>query len=244
MKYLFNDISINYINYGNKKGKDVILLHGWGQNIEMMKPVGDLLSKDYNIYIIDLPGHGLSDEPTYAWQHSDFVEALNKMFKSLKIKKPILIGHSFGGEISLLYASIYDVDKLIVLDSPFRPIIKKLSLKTRILKFAKKIPVLNKLEDFAKKHIGSKEYRTATPVMREILVNSVNNDLTNDVKKITAPTLIIWGELDDTVPLDDAYALEKLIKDAGVVVYDGCTHYAYLERLNQTINILKSFLGG
>ena len=68
--------------------------------------------------------------------------------------------------------------------------------------------------------------------------------MNKDVKKITSPTLIIWGELDDTVPLEDAYALEKLISDAGVVVYDGCTHYAYLERLNQTINILKSFLGG
>ena len=64
------------------------------------------------------------------------------------------------------------------------------------------------------------------------------------MKKIKCPTLIVWGTLDSEVPIEEAYELEKLIKDAGVVVYDGCTHYAYLERLNQTISVLKSFIGG
>lgn len=244
MKYLYKDMEINYTNYGNSKGKDLVLLHGWGQNIEMMRPVGNGLDKDFNIYIIDLPGHGNSSTLSEALQIVDFVEFLREMFKDLKIKNPILIGHSFGGEISLLYASKYEVDKVVVFDSPFRPIIKKLSLKTKILKFAKRIPGLNKLENFAKRHMGSEEYRSATPVMRETLVNSVNTDLTEDMKKIKASTLIIWGTLDDAVPLEDAYDLEKLIKDAGVVEYDGCTHYAYLERLPQTINVLKNFLGG
>lgn len=244
MKYLVNDVEINYINYGNKSGRDVVLLHGWGQNIEMMKPLGDGISSEYNIYIIDLPGHGNSSEPKFAWRLIDYAEALNKMFKELKIKKPVLVGHSFGGEISLLYSSMYEAEKVVVLDSPFRPIIKKLSLKTKILKTAKKIPVLSKFENFAKKHIGSTEYKMATPIMREILVNSVNTDLTDEVKKIKIPTLIIWGTNDDTVPLEDAYALEKLISDVGVIPYEGCTHYAYLERLGQTINILKSFIGG
>ena len=244
MKYSFNNVDINYINYGNKSGKDVVLLHGWGQNIQMMRPLGDGLSKNYNVYIIDLPGHGLSNEPDFAWEHLDFVKALNAMFKSLKIKKPVLVGHSFGGELSLLYASLYDVEKVVVLDSPFRPIIKKLPLRTRILKIAKKMPFLKRFEEFAKRHLGSQEYRNATPIMRDILVKSVNNDLTEDVKKIEASTLIIWGECDDTVPLEDAYELEKLIKDAGVVVYERCSHYAYLERLGQTINVIKTFIGG
>lgn len=244
MKYLINDVEINYINYGNKKGTNVVLLHGWGQNIEMMKPIGDGLEKDYNIYIIDLPGHGSSLEPKFAWRIIDYVNALNAMFKDLKIKKPVLVGHSFGGEVSLLYSSMYEVEKVVVLDSPFRPIIKKLSLKTKVLKLAKKVPGLNKLEGFAKKHMGSTEYRTATPIMREILVNSVNTDLTDEVKNIKVPTLIIWGTNDDTVPIEDAYDLEKLIDDAGLIPYEGCTHYAYLERLGQTINILKNFIGG
>ena len=93
------------------------------------------------------------------------------------------------------------------------------------------------------KHIGSTDYRNATPRMREILVLTVNLDITEDVKKIKCPTLIVWGTLDEAVPIERAYELEKLIPDAGVVVYENCTHYAYLERLNQTINVLNSFLG-
>ena len=38
--------------------------------------------------------------------------------------------------------------------------------------------------------------------------------------------------------------LEKIIKDAAVIEYEGCSHYAYLERLNQTVNVLRSFIGG
>ena len=78
--------------------------------------------------------------------------------------------------------------------------------------------------------------------MREILVKTVNYDITNEVPKIQCPTLIIWGTEDEALPVEEAYELEKLIPDSGVVIYEGCTHYAYLERLNQTIRVLDSFL--
>jgi pimeloyl-ACP methyl ester carboxylesterase len=149
-----------------------------------------------------------------------------------------------GGKISILYSSKYNVKKLVLLASPFKKEIKKDSLKTKMLKTAKKIPVLNKLEGFAKKRIGSTDYRNASETMRKILVNHVNQDVSEDAKKISCPTLIIWGTEDKAVPIERAYELEKLIKDSGVVVYEGCTHYAYIERLGQTIGVLRSFLGG
>ena len=239
-----NDVDINYIRYGDNNGEDVVLLHGWGQNIEMMKPIGNPLSKEFNVTIIDLPGYGESSEPPFPWEVSDYVDALKKLLDELKIDNPILIGHSFWGKISLLYASMYKVKKLVLFGSPFKQEITKLSLKTKILKALKKVPVLNKLEGFAKRHVGSEDYRNASDIMRKVLVNTVNLDITEQVKKIEAPTLIVWGTLDEAVPLERAYELESLIKDAGVVVYENCTHYAYLENLNQTINILYSFLGG
>ena len=239
-----NDVDINYIRYGDNNGEDVVLLHGWGQNIEMMKPIGNPLSKEFNVTIIDLPGYGESSEPPFPWEVSDYVDALKKLLDELKIHNPILIGHSFGGKISLLYASMYKVNKLVLFGSPFKQEITKLSLKTKILKALKKVPVLNKLEGFAKRHIGSDDYRNASDTMRKVLVNTVNLDITEEVKKIKCPTLIVWGTLDEAVPVQRAYELESLIEDAGVVIYENCTHYAYLENLNQTINILYSFLGG
>lgn len=244
MQKNINNCDINYIRYGNTKGEDVVLLHGWGQNIEMMKPIGNALEKEFNITIIDLPGYGESSEPPFPWEVSDYVDAIKKLLEEEKIDNPILIGHSFGGKISLLYSSMYKVKKLVLFGSPFKREIEKQSIKTKILKSLKKVPILNKLEGFAKKHIGSADYRNATDTMRKVLVNTVNLDITENIKKIKAPTLIIWGSLDEAVPLKRAYELESLIKDAGVVVYENCTHYAYLENLGQTINILYSFLGG
>lgn len=242
--YKVNNVNINYINYGSKEGKDIVFLHGWGQNIQMMKMLADPLSKENNIVIVDLPGFGESTEPTHDWMVDDYVEAIKSLLESLKIKKPILVGHSFGGKISLLYSSKYEVEKLVVLGSPYKKEIEKLSLKTKMLKAAKKVPVLNKLEGFAKKHIGSTDYRNASEIMRKILVNTVNYDISSNLSKIKCPTLIIWGTNDEAVPIEDAYELEKIIKDAAVIEYEGCSHYAYLERLNQTVNVLRSFIGG
>lgn len=236
------DTKINYIRYGNKKGKSIVFLHGWGQNIAMMKPVADPFEENFDLIIVDLPGYGESDEPPYAFTVNDYVECIKGLLDELKIKNPILVGHSFGGKISLLYASMYEVEKLVLFASPFKQEVTKLSLKTRTLKKLKKVPVINKLEGFAKKHIGSTDYRNASPLMREILVGTVNLDITEEVKKIICPTIIIWGTNDEAVDIKRAYELENLIKDAGLIIYENCTHYAYLENLGQTINVLNSFL--
>lgn len=237
----YKNTNINYIRYGNINSQTVVLLHGWGQNIEMMKPVGDNLT-DYDVIIIDFPGHGKSEEPKEIWDLIDFTNMIHELLKSLNIDNPILIGHSFGGKISLLYASMYQTKKLILFGSPFKVKKNPNSLKIKILKKLKQIPGLNKLAETMKKHIGSTDYRNASPMMRNILVKHVNTDITEDVKKIKCPTIIIWGTNDIAVPIEDAYELETLINDSAVIPYEGCTHYAYLERINQTVSIIRNFI--
>lgn len=234
------DVDINYIEYG--EGDDIVLLHGWGQNIEMMKPVGDKLNG--HIIILDLPGYGESSEPPNVWTIYDYVECVHEFLNSIGVKNPIMMGHSFGGKISLAYASKYKVKKLVLFASPFKKGVEKMPLKTKILKAAKKIPLLNKLEGFAKKHIGSTDYKNASEMMRKILVETVNLDIREDVKKIKCPTFIFWGTNDEAVPVEDAKELESLIPDAGLVIYEGCTHYAYLEMLPQVIKVIRIFLEG
>lgn len=242
MKIKIRGVEMNYVRYGNSINP-ILFLHGWGQNIEMMKPIADPLQDTHEIIIVDLPGYGESTEPLEAWTVQDYVDCIHEFVEMLKLENPILVGHSFGGKISLLYASQYSVSKMVLFASPFKKEIQKLSLKTRTLKALKKVPGLNKLENFAKKHIGSTDYRQASPKMREILVNTVNFDITEDVKKIKCSTLIVWGTFDDAVPVERAYELEQLIPDAGVVIYEEATHYAYLEYLNKSISILRNFLG-
>jgi len=236
------DLYINYIQYGNKKGKDVVLLHGWGQNIEMMDPIGKGLSKDFHITILDLPGFGKSSEPSYGYTVYDYYEVLSEFLDKLKIKNPILVGHSFGGRLSIIYAAKKKVEKVVLLAAPFKRSTKKNSFKVKLLKFMKKVPIIKELEHYMKTKIGSTDYRNASPTMRSVLVNTVNEDLTEYLKQIEVPTILIWGDLDTAVSVEDARYAETIMKDAALIVYEGCTHYAYLERINQTINILNSFL--
>ena len=56
MKINIQNIEVNYIQYG--EGKDIVLLHGWGQNIQMMKPLSDAFCDKFRITILDFPGFG------------------------------------------------------------------------------------------------------------------------------------------------------------------------------------------
>lgn len=238
----YRGIKINYKDFGNKKRSPIVYLHGWGQNIEMMEPIAKPFVETHRLVILDLPGFGKSEEPEDSWTLDEFVEMLKSFLEYLNIDKPSLIGHSFGGKISLLYASKYDVEKLILLSSPYKVKMKKPPLKVRILKKFRNIPGLGKIAEKMKNKMGSTDYRNATPIMRNILVKHVNTDLTDTARQIKCPTFIIWGSEDADVPVADAYELERLIPNSGLSVYEGCSHYAYLERLGQTNAIIESFI--
>lgn len=235
------DVNINYTFQDIGSKTTLVLLHGWGQNIEMMEPIGNRYLDKFNVLIIDLPGFGKSSEPPYAWTVYDYVECIKKLIDSLKLSKIILIGHSFGGRLSLIYSSLYKVEKLVCLASPYCKEIKKLPLKTRIYKKVKKIKGLSWLANIMKNLIGSTDYKNSSEIMRGVLVQSINVEMEEDVKKIKCPTLLVWGTEDTAVPIKRAYELEKLIKDSAVIPYEGATHYAYLERLNHLITVLDSF---
>lgn len=240
MKINIDNVEINYTQYGNENGKDILLLHGWGQNIEMMKPIGDNFQEKFRISILDLPGFGESDEPKSAWKMTDYEKMLGEFIKKTKIKKPIIIGHSFGGRLAIKYSATNSIEKLVLFGSPCIRKQEELSLSVKILKGLKKIPGLNEFGEYMKKYIGSRDYKAASPIMRETLVQVVNEDLSKCAKEIEEPTLLIWGENDTEAPIEDAKELEKIMPDAALITLPG-THYAYLENLGQVINILNNF---
>lgn len=239
MKIKINGVEINYIQYG--EGKDILLLHGWGQNIEMMKPIGDNLCSKCRVTILDFPGFGESDEPLSAWTIDDYSNMLEKFVKELKIKKPILMGHSFGGRVAIRYSAHNPIEKLVLFGSPCIRTEKELPLSVKILKGIKKLPGMNRLGEYMKKYIGSRDYKAASPIMRQTLVNVVNADLSMYAKDIEEPTLLIWGEYDDEAPVDEAKLLEGIMVDAALIILPG-THYAYLENLPRVISILDNFI--
>ena len=234
-------LDINYLDFGNKKGDAIVLLHGWGQNIEMMRMLGEPFKENYRIIVIDFPGFGKSSEPKKVMDVGDYTSIVEKLLKNLKIENPILVGHSFGGRVSVKFASRNKVKKVILLSPALRGHDKK-GLKTKVLKFLKTVPGIKNLEGWAKDHIGSRDYKAASPIMKQVLVKTVNEDMSLDAKKIKVPTILIYGDMDSEVPEEDTKEYEKLIEDCGLILYEGCSHYAYLEKLNQTISIIGNFI--
>ena len=92
-----------------------------------------------------------------------------------------------------------------------------------------------------KKHMGSEDYRKASGVMRDVLVKTVNQDLSDFARKIKCSCLLIWGDKDEAVPLSCAKELDNLLSDSALIVLPG-SHYCYLENLHQVINILNNFI--
>ena len=238
MKIKIQDVNVNYIQYG--EGKDILLLHGWGQNIEMMKPLGDNFSNRFRITILDFPGFGESDEPQTAWTIDKYSLMLEDFIKELKIKKPIVVGHSFGGRVAIRYSARNPIEKLVLFGSPCIRIAENLSWSVKFLKKIKTLPGMNDIGEYMKKYIGSRNYKAASPIMRQTLVEVVNEDLSKYAREIEEPTLLIWGEYDNEAPVSDARELEKIMIDAALIIIPG-THYAYLENLGQVVNILNNF---
>ena len=238
MKIKIQGLNVNYIQYG--EGKDIVLLHGWGQNIEMMKPLGDSFKDRFRITILDFPGFGESEEPKEFWNIDKYSDLLEEFLKELKIKKPIVIGHSFGGRVAIRFSARNPIEKLVLFGSPCIRVQEELSLSVKFLKKLKTLPGMNDLGEYMKKYIGSRDYKAASPIMRQTLVEVVNEDLSKYAREIEEPTLLIWGEHDTEAPVSDAKELEKIMIDAALIVLPG-THYAYLENLNQVVSILNNF---
>ena len=96
--------------------------------------------------------------------------------------------------------------------------------------------------DKARRHYGSADYNAASPIMRQTLVKVVNEDLQHLMPNVTAPALLVWGTADDATPLSDAKIMEKLMPEAGLVTFEGAGHYSFIERRDQFLRVIASFM--
>lgn len=243
------DMKINYVVSG--EGKDVVILHGWGCEIKTVQPIHKFLEKYFKVYSLDLPGFGGSDEPQYPFGGADYARVVDGFLKQLNIDNPILIGHSNGGRTSIHLAAKRKVNKLILVDSsgikPKRSLNYYVKVYTyKAMKNIFNLPLLRqhkeKMMEKYKKKVGSSDYKNASGVMQSTLVKLVNEDARDLLPQIKVPTLLIWGEKDTATPVGDAKIMEKMIPDAGLVVFKNASHYSYLDNLNQFLIVVKEFL--
>jgi len=242
-------IKINYRRTG--EGTPIILMHGWGCDSTTLGLFERVASEHNEVFNIDLPGFGKSEEPDGPWNVEEYVQMLEEFVAALGINNPVILGHSFGGRVAILYASRNPVKKLVLVDAagvkPRRSL--KYYLKVYSFKLAKRIyPALvgrekaNEIIGQMRSRRGSYDYNNCSPTMRRVMVNVVNTDLRRYMPLISAPTLLIWGENDTATPIRDARIMEKLIPNTGLVSFPGAGHFSFVDNPYQSAAEFRRFI--
>jgi len=234
-------------------GTPLLILHGWGSNSGRWQRVTDLLRKqEIEALVLDLPGFGIVSSPKRPWTRDDYINWIFQKAKERNWEKFNLLGHSFGGGLSVKIAVAFPekVEKLI-LCAP--AIIRRKRLKTylfyQLAHIGKKIfsfSGLKKLEPYAQRLIyklaGSRDYYVADGVMKETMKKLGDENLEDLLAKIKAPTLIIWGKKDDVLPLRDAQELKEKIEGAELKIISEAKHSPHREAPEELAEIISQFV--
>jgi pimeloyl-ACP methyl ester carboxylesterase len=207
---------------------DLIILHGWGRTSDALRPLAQLLRNTTRPTLIDLPGFGKSDIPPDVWSSFDFADRIAEHMDSQGIAKSDFLGHSFGGKVALSMTLKYPerVNRLILIASSGLPrqrtllqTLRRMAIRSGAF-LCKKIDAFCGTSFYKEKFIptfASIDYKSAGP-MRNILVKSVNEDLSCKLQHVKAPTLLLWGENDTETPQDIAANFHRGIANSTLVM--------------------------
>lgn len=251
MNIEINGLNINYETVGD--GKEILLLHGWGSSLNAYSFIMNTFKDRYKLTAVDLPGFGKSDMLSSPWTVDDYCDFVLEFIKKINIKDPVYIGHSFGGRLIIKLSGLKRINpkKIILLDAAGIKHKKTIKQKVRQTTFKTVKKVLSvklwknacePLMDKARNYFGSADYNNAPPVLRQTLVNTVNEDLTCYLDSIDASTLLIYGENDTATPVSDAEIMNSRIKDSGLCIIKNAGHFSFIDKPYEVNAILKSFL--
>ncbi len=228
--------TLGALHYKRHKGdgKTIVFLHGFGASVLSWKRAMELLPSDYNVYLIDLLGHGLSDAPEIDYTVKAQAETLWEFFEAENLSGFYLVGHSYGGWIAAYYTSKYSIAGLVLEDA------------TGLKEAFDQIVAAGREEEFKKTFFklamgfaGNKEY-----VVRSILDSDFNEDqLTDDVlAEISEPTLIIWGSRDIMLSPENAKLFKSKIKNSTIDIISGAGHDGHYTNPQEFVDYLIGFV--
>jgi pimeloyl-ACP methyl ester carboxylesterase len=246
MQTVAKNVLINYEVVNPIGEKTILILHGWGRDLREWLPFSSRLPSDYKVVLLDLPGFGGSTLLQYTKRASrDYAILVKDFMSKLKIKNPIIIGHSFGGKVAVLLESETRLSSTLFLLAPSGIINKDFASRCKVFlaKLIKPVAILfgkgftNTLVDL----FSSPDYREAGP-RKELFKKIVKEDITSFAKKVRAKTIIIWGENDAEVPISSAKKLNKLIPNSVIRIVWGSGHDPHLNQPDKLLGILLDYL--
>ena len=241
----------------NAAAPTLLLLHGWGCDGSIFSFIEDGFRDSASLLTVDFPGHGKSGEPPVAWGVGDYGEQLAILLEELGIDKVSIIAHSFGGRVAIYLASQHPqlIHQMVITGGAgIKPPVSERQSKRQkrykryqafLNKLKKCKPIAGLVEKWQaalRRRYGSADYNRLSENMRKTFVKVVSEDLYPRLKDIQSPTLLIWGSEDTETPLWMGQQMEQQIPDAGLVVFEGRTHFAFIEEWQRFLVIVKSFL--
>ncbi len=227
--------------------KAIVLLHGWGNRApEKLKPLGEKLKLlGWKPEILSLPGFGNSPEPPFPFSLTDYSAWVVGEIKARRVQRPVLFGHSLGGQISAfinIHGMLPTISGLVLCESAairpspslFRQLIKKTSqiTPTVLKKYARPW--------FKQINLNS-DYHQASEIMKKTLIKVLAEDLTQELHRINSKTLIIWGENDRTIPLSLGRKTQELISGSTLKVIPSASHSLPYTHFLEISNLINEF---
>lgn len=262
----FIDIDGLKVHYRDEGTGPVLLcLHGIQSSLHTWDGWVKVMNNKYRIIRIDLPGWGFTGPSNFGYKEDKTVAFLKKFIDAMEIKKLYLAGNSYGGFLAWNFTRDYPdiVEKLILIDAggyPCKPPLPVILLTTPIIRnFATVITPKFIVADFAKSAYGNKSRVTQETIDRYYNLMMYDGNRKESVKfmlearrhlqteptgvnTIKVPTLILWGRLDNWIPLSVMDRFKKDIPHARVIVYDGAGHIPMEEIPEVTAKDADTFL--
>ncbi|MFL6493509.1 MAG: alpha/beta fold hydrolase [Nitrososphaera sp.] len=254
-----NGYRIRYLEDGPPDGKILILLHGIGASAERWSRVFPTLSRDYRVIAPDIIGFGYSDKPAVEYTMDFFIDFFRSFLDNLGISKASIIGSSLGGHVATEFAIRFPqmVEKLVLV-SPAGMMRRSNPTLDRYI-MAALYPEHQRVYEAFSEMVYDPNTVNQETVMDFLNRMSLSNAkyafmstlvgiryaprLTGRLSSITAPTLLMWGENDTTIPLAEyAHQYNGIPNMKEVVVIKKCRHIPHVEKPVTFNRILLKFL--
>lgn len=214
----------------------IVILHGWNLSASHFESlINELKARKFKVYCPDLPGFGQMQKPSKSLFLSDYVTYVEQYLKTNKLKDSILIGHSFGGRISIKLAAYNNtkIKSLILAGVPgINPVPRaKVVFFIALSKIGNtlfSIPILSSFKNPARKILyklaRASDFYNTDVALAQTFKNIVAEDLSHLLADIKVPTLLLWGANDNIVPIEIASRMSKLIPHAQFSIIPNARH--------------------
>jgi len=250
-------VRLHYVEQGDPNGPPIILLHGYSDSWVSYTRVLPLIDPKYHIYIPDQRGHGESDRPASGYTFPDFAGDVIAFMDAKGLKRATIVGHSMGSFVAQHVATMapHRVEKLVLVGSApavSNGEVNQLRLEVGALgdpvplKFVRDFQysvVSRPVPDEFMDRVIKESMKLPARVWRDAMAGMLAQNSTVTLSKITAPTLIIWGDRETVFPKrSDQDALRNAIPNATLKVYAGTGHCPNWEEPSRFVTDLEDFM--